>query len=294
MIARFVLRVVAVIGGLIGLALGSATALGVLLGLEVLRARSSAHNHAGVTVPHASGRYAAGGAAADRADDAGGDEIRLAMLGDSLAVGVGAGRAEDTVGMRVARSLAAHLDRPVSVRSVAVVGAEARHLDAQIDALHDLDDRTDIAIIVIGSNDVLGLTRVRSSCRDLYRAVRRLRAAGSHVIVATCPDLGTLRLLFQPLRSVVGRMSRRMAIAQTRVVVGAGGRAVPLGTTLGAMFWHKPDSMFAADRFHPSPLGYARAAAVIFPSALAAVEGSTADRGSGSRGARRRGSGLAR
>jgi lysophospholipase L1-like esterase len=41
--------------------------------------------------------------------------------------------------------------------------------------------------------------------------------------------------------------------------------------TVGPIFWRKPKLMFSTDHFHPSALGYARAAAVLLPSVSAAV-----------------------
>jgi lysophospholipase L1-like esterase len=160
----------------------------------------------------------------------------------------------------------------VTLHSVAAVGADSQDLNGQIASLARHHTPTDVAVIVVGSNDTLGLANMSSAVRRLYRAVVDLRAQGAHVIVATCPDLGTLRPLFQPLRFLARRFSRRLAVAQTIVVVRAGGRAVPLGDTLGPIFWRRPKTMFSADHFHPSPLGYARAAAVLFPSVLAAAE----------------------
>jgi hypothetical protein len=54
-------------------------------------------------------------------------------------------------------------------------------------------------------------------------------------------------------------------------VVEAGGRTVSLGNLLGPMFEADPVRMFASDRFHPSAEGYARAAAVMMPTVMAAL-----------------------
>ena len=54
-------------------------------------------------------------------------------------------------------------------------------------------------------------------------------------------------------------------------VVEAGGRTVSLGDLLGPEFAERPHEMFSADRFHPSPAGYARAASALLPSVYAAL-----------------------
>src|SRR5690606_26796976 len=91
------------------------------------------------------------------------------------------------------------------------------------------------------------------------------------VIVGTCPDLGTIEPVPQPLRLLARRWSRDLAAAQTVAVVEAGARTVSLADMLGTEFATKPTELFAADRFHPSPAGYARAAAALLPSVVDAL-----------------------
>ena len=133
---------------------------------------------------------------------------------------------------------------------------------------------------MIGANDVTSRTRPADSVRHLADAVRRLTEAGSEVVVGTCPDLGTIRPIAQPLRTLARRWSRQMAAAQTIAVVEAGGRTVSLGSVLGPAFASDRD-MFSVDEFHPSAVGYAQAAAVLLPSVADAVGvwPASADRG---------------
>ena len=107
--------------------------------------------------------------------------------------------------------------------------------------------------------------------RQLEQTVRRIRALGSEVVVGTCPDLGTIQPIRQPLRSLMKRWSRDLAAAQTVAVVEAGGRTVSLGDLIGPEFAESPHEMFSKDRFHPSAAGYARAAAALLPSVCAAL-----------------------
>jgi hypothetical protein len=98
--------------------------------------------------------------------------------------------------------------------------------------------------------------------------VRRLLATGSHVVVGTCPDLGTIEPVPQPLRWLARRWSRDLAAAQTVAVVEAGGRTVSLADMLGPEFETSPRELFSLDRFHPSAAGYARVAAALLPSVV--------------------------
>ena len=152
---------------------------------------------------------------------------------------------------------------------VARIGAQTSHLADQIQAA---DARPDLAVVMVGANDVTHRVRPTTSVRLLAEAVRRLRAAGAAVLVITCPDLGTVEPIPHPLRWVARRASRRLAAAQTVAAVEAGARTVSLGSILGPEFAAAPSQMFSPDRFHPSPAGYAAAAAAILPSAASALD----------------------
>jgi lysophospholipase L1-like esterase len=207
-----------------------------------------------------------------------GKPIVLAVLGDSSAVGLGVERSSETPGVLIAAALAELAERPVRLVRLAVSGAESRELEPQVDQA--LAEHPDVTMIMIGANDVTTRTKPSVSVRHLEDAVRRLTAAGCEVVVATCPDLGTIRPIAQPLRWFARRWSRQMAAAQTIAVVEAGGRTVSLGSVLGPTF-ASDRSMFSIDEFHPSAAGYAAAAAVLLPSVADAlgVWPAAADRG---------------
>ena len=200
-----------------------------------------------------------------------GEPLELAVLGDSSGAGLGCELPEETPSAVLATGLAAVAGRPVRLRNVAVVGAESSGLASQVDRLLGAGHRLDAAVVVVGANDVTHRVRVADAVRELTVAVERLREAGAEVVVGTCPDLGTLEPVAQPLRSVARRLSRQLAAAQTIAVVGAGGRTVSLGDVLGPEFAARPGEMFSADRFHPSATGYARMASVMLPSLCAAL-----------------------
>jgi hypothetical protein len=130
----------------------------------------------------------------------------------------------------------------------------------------------DIALILIGANDVTHRIERSLAVRHLEMTVRRLREAGAEVVVGTCPDLGAIQPLQQPLRYLARRWSRDLAAAQTVAVVEAGGRAVSIGDLLSEAFSTEPHVMFSQDRFHPSPAGYARVAAALLPTVSAALD----------------------
>lgn len=200
----------------------------------------------------------------------GGELVQLLMLGDSIAAGLGADHRKNTLGGRIAKQLALALQQPVQLHTAAVVGAESSSLREQLDALPP-GYLPDIAVIIVGGNDVTHRIPVTESVRHLDEAVRRLRALGADVVVGTCPDLGALRPVPQPLRAIAGRMSWQLAAAQAAAAEVAGGRAVSLRHAVGADFSSDPDAMFSLDRFHPSARGYRRVADAIMPVVLASL-----------------------
>ncbi len=199
-----------------------------------------------------------------------GDPLDLLVLGDSIAAGLGAERRKDTLGGRVARGLAQQLDRSVRLRTGAVVGAESSALAGQIDELPPTY-RPDVAVIIVGGNDVTHRVPVATSVQHLEEAIARLRARGAEVIVGTCPDLGALRPVPQPLRALGSRMSRQLASAQAAAATRSGAHAVSMARVVGPFFITNPDEMFSLDRFHPSALGYKRTAKALVPSILTAL-----------------------
>ena len=194
--------------------------------------------------------------------------LHLAVLGDSSAAGLGCSDPGQTPGALLAGGLARELDRPVALQVLAVVGARSADLDPQV--ARALVQPVDVAVVLVGANDVTNRVPPATAARDLARAVETLRAAGAAVVVGTCPDLSTVEPLWQPLRSLAAVLSRRMARAQTVAVVEAGGSTVSLGDLLGPEFTGAAH-LWSPDRFHPSAEGYARVADVLLPAVLSAV-----------------------
>lgn len=200
-----------------------------------------------------------------------GEPLQLVILGDSLAAGLGTEERSQTIGAILASGIAALSGRRVRLSNVAVVGAESSGLDMQVANALDSVPSPDVAIILVGGNDVTHRIERATAVRHLEQAVRRLLSRGSHVVVGTCPDLGTIEPVPQPLRWLARRWSRDLAAAQTVAVVEAGGRTVSLADMLGPEFATSPSELFSVDRFHPSAAGYARVAAALLPSVVDAL-----------------------
>ena len=242
-----------------GLALLSG-GVGALLKLEATLARRTIGETQPDQVPNATGWYGRGRP---------GPALTVALLGDSSAAGYGVDRVEETPGAILASGVAEHGDRRVYLGTFCVVGAMSSDLRPQVERALLIEP--DLAVLLIGANDVTHVTRPAESVRHLSDTVHRLRAAGVDVVVGTCPDLGTIQPLAPPLRQLARAWSRRLAAAQTISVIREGGRTVSLGSILGPEFAAAPALLFGPDQFHPSAEGYRALARLLLPSVLAAL-----------------------
>jgi lysophospholipase L1-like esterase len=194
--------------------------------------------------------------------------VSLVVLGDSAAAGLGCERPDQTPGALLAGGVARDLGRRVVLDVVARSGARSADLEVQV--AQALRSRVDAAVIIIGTNDVTHRVPIAAATRDLRRAVQTLREAGACVVVGTTPDLGSVKPLLQPLRTLAAQVSRRLAAAQAVATVEAGGTAVSLGDLLAREFSDTPH-LWSSDRFHPSPDGYRRIVDALLPAVLSGL-----------------------
>lgn len=211
--------------------------------------------------PRADGVYTPGGGPAERWHRGTSVDLHLMIFGDSTATGYGCMSAEEVPGVLVARGLADQTGKRIRLSTKAIVGATSKGVSGQVDAMFVAGPPPDLAVMMIGANDVTALNGITPSARRLGKTVTKLRARGAVVVVGTCPDLGVITAIPQPLRSLAHARTSRLARAQAAAVRSAGGTAVPLANLLAHEFRATPELMFSADGFHPSPTAYALAAA---------------------------------
>lgn len=210
--------------------------------------------------PRADGVYTRGGGRVERWRRGTPVDLHLMMFGDSTATGYGCMRADEVPGVLISRGLAEQTGKRVRLSTKAIVGATSKGVCGQVDAMFVAGPPPDVAVMMLGANDVTALNGISQSAQRLALTVRRLRAGGAVVIVGTCPDLGVIGAIPQPLRSLAHERCVQLARAQTVVVRAAGGVPVPLAQLLAPKFRALPDVMFSADGYHPSPTAYALAA----------------------------------
>lgn len=249
-------------GTAVGAATGLAAAIAMLVTAEGLIARERLV---------ATRLDSAGARSATFGGDLAAPPIALGMMGDSLAVGYGAESPDGVPGVLIAQALVEASGHPVVLTNVAEVGAASASLIRQLARLRR-QASPQVVVIMVGANDVMHLRGLTAALWPLSATVQQLRRDGAQVVVATCPDLGTVHPFSQPLRFVLHWYSRALATGQAIVVLRAGGRSVSLADTLGRLFRLDPDDLFSAhDHLHPSSVGYVAAAAVILPSVRVAA-----------------------
>lgn len=179
---------------------------------------------------------------------AGDPPLRLAVLGDSSAAGHGVGALAETVAGQLATRLASAGWR-VELLGFAIATSRIGDLGPQVSRA--LLARPDVVVVLIGAEDVLRLTRSASIGAGVVEAVRRCRDRGIPVVVGTTPDLAATTRLPQPLRSVAGFRSRRIARTQALAAISAGALSVDLAAACGPVFRADP-GLLAADHWNPS------------------------------------------
>ncbi len=194
----------------------------------------------------------------------------LAVLGDSIAFGTGAADPADSIGPRLVRALAED-DVDVALHVVAVPGAVSAALAGQV----RLVSRCDLAVVVVGANDLTRLVPPATAAAQLGAAVRDLRLLGADVLVVPAPDLSTVPWVPPALQALVATASAELQRRQHEAVRAAGGVAVPIGADLGERFRNQP-GLFAADRFHPSSAGYALITEALLPVVRSIARGRAA------------------
>jgi lysophospholipase L1-like esterase len=198
--------------------------------------------------------------------------LRLVLLGDSSALGVGVERVGDSVGGHLAELLAGAQGsdgRRIELSCAAIAGAHTEDLGTQV-ARTLITGQPDVAVILVGANDAVRMRPPAASAAHLSAAVRRLDDAGVAVVVGTCPDLGAVRAFAPPLRQIAGMLGRRVARAQTAAARVAGATVVDLAAQAGPVFRADPATL-CPDGFHPSAAGYRVWARVLFPAVAEAA-----------------------
>jgi lysophospholipase L1-like esterase len=193
--------------------------------------------------------------------------FRLLVLGDSIAYGTGARHPDDSIGPRLSAVLADD-GFDVDLHVLAVPGAVSAHLATQVRRAEPL--HADLAVIVIGANDLARFVPIDAATADLAVAVTALRAAGTTVVVVPAPDMSSVPFVPPAFRAAVQAACAQLQHRQGLVAEAAGAVVAHIAAEVGSAFTADP-ALFSADRFHPSSAGYRQIAEVLAPTVLAAA-----------------------
>jgi lysophospholipase L1-like esterase len=188
--------------------------------------------------------------------------LRIAVLGDSLALGTGASRADGGFIFRAFRSVLAQ--HPGSrIDNVAIGGATvADVVRLQVDRLRGT--RYTCAIVCAGGNDVVRATREAAFASAYATLLARLARTlpGTRIICCGVPDVSESPI-FADERAETLATARRDNEAVRTAARAAGAAFVDLFALTHGL--HDPQRFLSRDRFHPSDTGYALLANALTP-----------------------------
>ena len=207
-----------------------------------------------------------------------GKPLELLALGDSGMAGVGVERPKESLAAQIAARVTVSTGRPVRVVSRARAGARTH--DVLVDQLA-VDGRPDVVVLLVGTNDVIHLTRTRRLAEDTVNLLARLHLLDAPVVMTSLPEFGAMRAVPGGLRLVLQTRAVQVRRVHGRAAKNVHGvDLVDVEGILGREFV-RDAALLSQDRFHPSPAGYSRIADVLAPAVTAAVESVNGTDGTG-------------
>lgn len=177
--------------------------------------------------------------------------VRLLVLGDSTAAGVGADTQADALPGNLARNIRDRFNRGADWRAVGRNGATAR--DVITDYLDEAaEGPADLVFLTIGANDALGLRSRGSFRQDVAHITESMRKVNPHalILVSLMPRFDRFAALPQPVKWNLALHAASLDDGARSGVAGMPGVfAIPKPIPYTPEFW-------ASDRFHPSADGY--------------------------------------
>lgn len=177
---------------------------------------------------------------------------RLLLLGDSTGVGVGAGTPEASLA-----GLLAQACPQVEIVNRSCNGARVADVCAVVDALQAEGRRYDLALLLVGGNDVLRLTPHRQLQAQADRLLAGLRRVAGRCVWLGCADIGSSPVLPAPLAwGLRRRTGRTVALLRARARALGVGFLDFFDPAVDDLHARLAGTCFADDGLHPNAAGY--------------------------------------
>lgn len=179
-----------------------------------------------------------------------GPALRLLVIGESPVAGYGAPTHEQAISGQLAATLGRRTGRAVTWRALGADGVTAERVRREL--LPRLGpDPVDIAVIALGVNDTVSLTRPARWAKELGNLIAELRShvRPALVVVSGVPPMDRFPALPQPLAAMLGLRARLLDALAREVALDRNASFAPAPV-------EGDRSYFCADGFHPSPVGY--------------------------------------
>lgn len=181
-----------------------------------------------------------------------GPPLRILIVGDSSAAGVGVEEQAHALAQPLARLLSAVTRRRVAWQLIAKSGVNAREALALL--MRSEVAPADYLVTALGTNDVTSQSKPDSFLRDYMALAEHLRERTGAVgmVITGLPPLRILPAVPHPLRWYLGRYANRLdRVLQRWVNLHPMRRYVSLE-------WAANPAEMAIDRYHPGPGQYRR------------------------------------
>ena len=177
-----------------------------------------------------------------------GQSIRLLILGDSAAAGVGVSTQEEALTGQLVAALSS--DFQVSWKLMAQTGHTAKEVLEKLGAV--LPETFDVVVTSIGVNDVTHGTTTKKWIDRQHQIINLLQSKfhAQYILLSSLPPMHLFPALPQPLRWYLGMRAKKFGHALETVVTGCS--RCELVTT----DFPREDAYMAADGFHPGALAY--------------------------------------
>jgi lysophospholipase L1-like esterase len=197
-----------------------------------------------------------------------GQGLRLLIVGDSSAAGVGASHQAEALAGQLAQALAARLGQPVGWQLIAASGHRSEQALAQLEA--STLAPADLLVTALGVNDVVDQVDPRQALAALDRitALARERAGVRLALHCGAPPMQAFPLLPQPLRWFFGRQAAQFNDALGAALAQQPSRRLVL---LPEAMRRDAAALMAEDGFHPGPEGYRLWAEALADQAVTAL-----------------------